>query len=110
METNMQYKTIVLELLQRRPKIHDQLRKERKLLLTMERYAKELKTSHQAWMELLCDLRPDSDRSQLSSEALEIALKELEDRLSAESAPDETANQFLDAAMLFTRNRRTPRG
>jgi hypothetical protein len=106
----MQYKTIVLELLQQRPEIHDQLRKERKLLLTMERYAKELKTSHQAWMELLFDLRPDSDRSQLSSEALEIALKELEDRLPAASGPDESASQFLDAAMLFTRNRRTPRG
>jgi hypothetical protein len=106
----MQYKTIVLELLQQRPEIHSQLRKERKLLLTMERYAKELKTSHQAWMELLFDLRPDSDRSQLSSEALEIALKELEDRLPAASGPDETASQFLDAAMLFTRNRRTPRG
>jgi hypothetical protein len=106
----MLYKTIVLELLQQRPEIHDQLRKERKLLLTMERYAKELKTSHQAWMELLAQMRPGSNMSQLFSEALELALKELEDRLPSASAPDETASQFLDAAMLFTRNHRTPRG
>ena len=39
----MQYKTIILELLQQRPQMHEQLRKERKLLPTMERYARELK-------------------------------------------------------------------
>ena len=39
----MQYKTIVLELLQQRPEIHDQLRSQRMLLPTMEHYASELK-------------------------------------------------------------------
>jgi hypothetical protein len=106
----MQYKTIVLELLQQRPEIYDQLRKERKLLHTVERYAKELKTSHQAWMELLAQMRPGSNMSQLLSESLEIALKELEDRLPSASAPDESDRQFLDAAMLFIRSQRTPRG
>jgi len=110
MERHMQYKTIVLELLQQRPEIHHQLRKERKLLLKMEEYAKELRTSHQAWIELLTQMRPGSDRSQLSSEALEIALKELKDRLPSASGLQESDRQFLDAAMLFTRNRRTPRG
>ena len=76
----------------------------------MEHYAKELKTSHQAWMELLSQMRPGSHSSQLSSEALEIALKELQDRLLSASAQDENGRQFLDAAMLFTRNQRTPRG
>ena len=104
----MQYKTIVLQLLQQRPKIHDQLRKERKLLLTMERYAKELKTSHQAWTELLYDLRPDSDRRQLSSEALEIALKELEERLPSESPPEQTGPLSLDAALAFVRSHTPP--
>jgi hypothetical protein len=106
----MQYKTIVLELLQQRPEIHHQLRKERKLLLTMEHYAKELKTSHQAWTELLTQMRPGSDRSQVSSEALEIALKELEDRLPSASGQQANERQFLDAAMLFIRKHRTPRG
>jgi hypothetical protein len=106
----MYYKTIVLELLQQRPEIHDQLRKQRKLLLTMEQYARELRTSHQAWTKLLSQMRPGSDRSQLSSEALEMALKELEDRLPFASAPEESDRQFLDAAMLFLRKHRTPRG
>ena len=67
-ETTMQYKTMILELLQQRPEMHDQLRKERKLLTTMERYARELKTSHEAWKELLSQLQagqrqePDRER------------------------------------------------
>jgi len=106
----MQYKSIVLELLQQRPEIHDQLRKQRKLLSTMERYAKELQTSHRAWIELLAQMRPNSDARQLYSEALEIALGELEDRLPSASARIESDSQFLDAAMLFLRRPRTPHG
>ncbi len=106
----MQYKTIIYELLQQRPKMHAQLRKDRKLLPTMERYAKELRTSHEAWKDLLSGLRPGSDQSQVASEALEIALKELEDRLLSESPQNGNEALFLDAAMLFLRHRHTPRG
>jgi len=109
METTMQYKTIIHELLQQRPKMHDRLRKKRKLLPTLERYAQELKTSHEAWKELLFQLRPGSDKSQIASEALEIALKELEDRLPSESPQNGNEALFLDAAMLFLR-RPTSRG
>lgn len=105
----MTYKTMVLELLRQRPQMHEQLRKDRKLLTTMELYARELRTSHLAWTELLVQMRPGSAPHQIASEAMEIALKELEDRLPAASGPDKSASQFLDAAMLFTRNR-TPRG
>ena len=106
----MLYKTMVLELLQQRPEIHNQLRKERKLLPTMEQYAKELKASHEAWTELLAQIRPGSDRHQLYSEALELALKELEDRLPSASGLEQSDRQVLDAAMLFIRKHRTPRG
>ena len=105
----MQYKTIILELLQQRPEMHDQLRKERKLLPTLELYAKELKTSHEAWKELLSQARPGSDPSQIASEALEMALKELEDRLPSASPPDDNEPLSLDAAMAFIR-RHTSRG
>jgi len=98
----MRYKTMILGLLQQRPKMHERLRKERKLLPTMERYAKELRTSHQAWKELLSGLRPESEESQLASEALELALKELEERLPSAS-PENEQRLFLDAAMLFVR-------
>ena len=103
----MQYKTIVLELLKERTEFHEQLRKERKLLPTLELYAKELRTSHQAWKELLTQMRPGSDQTQVASEALEIALKELEDRLPSESPPNESETLSLDAAMAFLR-RHTP--
>jgi hypothetical protein len=102
METTMKYKTIIHELLQQRPQMHEQLRKERKLLPTMEHYARELKASHEAWKELLSGIRPGSDPDQIASEALEIALKELEDRLPSDSPQGE--RQFLDAAMLFLRH------
>jgi len=105
----MQYKTIILELLQQRPQMHEQLRKERKLLTTLEFYAKELKTSHEAWKELLEQSKPGSDQSQIASEALEIALKGLEDRLPSVSETGEEEAISLDEAMAYLRSH-TSRG
>ena len=105
----MQYKTIVHELLQLRPQMHEQLRKDRKLLTTMEFYAKELKESHEAWEETLGQERPGSDRSQIRSEALELALRELEDRLPSASQTGEEEAISLDEAMAYLRNH-TSRG
>lgn len=99
----MQYKTIVLELLQQRMELHEQLRKERKLLTTMEFYANELKESHEDWKETLARSNPTSDPSQISSEALELALRELEDRLPAESPKTEDEVFSLEAAMAYLR-------
>jgi chromosome segregation ATPase len=99
----MQYKTIVLEMLQQRTELHEQLRKERKLLITLESYSKELKASHEAWKEQLAQARPGSDALQISSEALELALKELEDRLPNKSPTAEEEPLSLDAAMAFIR-------
>lgn len=94
----MQYKTIILELLKQRPEMHEQLRQEHKLLATLEIYAKELKVSHQALTEQLRQASPDIDQSQISSEAFEMALKELEDRLPPASAMDDQ-ELSLDQAM-----------
>jgi hypothetical protein len=105
----MQYKTITLELLQQRPEMHDQLRKDRKLLTTLEFYAKELKESHEAWKEALDQARPGSDPSQIASEALELALRELEERLPSESETGEEETLSLDEAMAYLRNH-TSRG
>jgi hypothetical protein len=103
MGTNMQYKTIILELLQQRPQMHEQLRKERKLLTTLELYAKELKESHETWKEVLYQAKPNSDHSQIAGEALEMALKQLEDRLPSESQSNEDEALSLDEAMAFLR-------
>jgi hypothetical protein len=101
----MQYKSIVHELLQQRPAMHEQLRKERKLLPTLEMYARELKTSHEAWQGMLLQLRPGSGRDQIASEAFELALKEMEERLPSASSQGGNEPLILDAAMLFLRHR-----
>lgn len=96
----MMYKTICLELLEQRPQIYDQLRQSRTLLPTLNRMASELKARHQAWIQELQETRSGSD-SQIASEAMELALSELEDHLSADS--EQEAQDFLDAAMASLR-------
>ncbi len=96
----MMYKTICLELLEQHPEIYDQLRQRRTLLLTLNHLASQLKARHHAWIQELRATRPGSD-SQIASEAMELALSELEDRLSADS--EEQALAFLDAAMAHLR-------
>ena len=93
----MQYKTLVLEMLKDRKELHEQLRLTRRLLPTMERCARELKTSHEQWKETLGAQQPGSDPAQIASEALELALKELEDRLPSVS------NQHADEALSLDR-------
>jgi len=106
-EANMMYKTIVLYLLEERPQMHEQLRKNRLLLTTLERLATQLKTSHEAWKDQLSQAKPGSGASQIASAAMEMALKELEDSLPTESPPDEDETLSLEAAMAFLR-RHTP--
>lgn len=100
----MHYKTIVLELLQQRTELHEQLRRERKLLATVEFMAVDLKASHEVLMAQLQQTRPGSDPQQYASEALEMALMYLEDRLPPASPTDEPEELSLDGAMAFLRN------
>ena len=71
----MLYKSICLRLLEDRPQVYEQLRQQRQLLPTLERLASELKASHEALMGQL------PNDSQIASQSLEIALKELVDSL-----------------------------
>jgi hypothetical protein len=73
----MLYQTIALDLLEQDPPLHNRLRRERKLLAAMTACAEELKRRHLAWTGRLKDSRPESHPSQLSTEALELALDEL---------------------------------
>ncbi len=95
----MQYKTIILELLQQRPPMHEQLRTNRSLLQAVELYAAELRNSHEAWKEALHGAKADSDPSQIAGEALELALKEVEASLLIAFPPDDEEALSLDAAM-----------
>ncbi len=92
----MMYKTMVLELLQQRPPIHDQLRASRTLLSTTERLAEGLRDSHDMWKSRLRQSMPDSSPSAISSAALESALGELEAVLSSVSPMDGDDWPMLD--------------
>lgn len=100
----MQYKTIVLALLQERPEMHEELRKNRKLLPTLETYAHQLRSNHEDSMQTISEARPNSDPAQIASEAMELALKDLEERLPTGSSLSGNEPQSLDAAMDYIRN------
>jgi hypothetical protein len=105
----MQYKTIVLELLKERTQLQEQLRLTRRLLPTLETCAKELKASHESWMETLSQAKPGSDPNQIASEALELAVRELEDRLPSVSPPHDQEALLLDEAMASIRSHTSTR-
>jgi hypothetical protein len=105
----MRYKSIVLQLLEQYPEFHEQLRSRHLLLPTMEQLARELKTCHEVWKNVLIQRNPDSEPSQIASEAMEIAIKELEDRLSGAFPPEDSETFSLDAAMAFLRNHTLPK-
>ena len=83
------YKTILLELIQSDPGLHERLKAERALLATVERFAQELKDRHGRWTDQLSPTRPGSDPTQIRSEALELALAEVTDRLRHEFSTGE---------------------
>lgn len=99
----MHYKTMVLELLQQYPEVHDRLRKQRMLLPALDRYATGLKARHTAWTEALALANPGSSETQLASEALEIALRELVDHFDAGAPPDPDEPPSIEGAMVFLR-------
>jgi hypothetical protein len=103
-ETNMQYKTIALELLRGRTELYEELRLTHRLLPTLEDLATDLKASHESWKQTLAEAKPGSEPRQLASEALEMALKELEDRLRVAFPLDEQEPLSLEMAMAFVQS------
>ncbi len=103
----MQYKTILLELIRQDREFHDRLKQSGTLASSLDRFALELKSRHEAWTQELSRLRPASDPIQTSSEALELALREMENRFACESPAEGASPLSLDDAMAFLR-RPTP--
>ena len=95
------YKTIVLELLRDRPALHEQLRASGTLQASMEQLAVAFRACHLERMKELAESRPGSDPAQISSEAMELAVKELQDSLPSESSDADTETFSLDQAMTF---------
>jgi hypothetical protein len=104
LEAPMQYKTMILELLKDRTELYEQLRLTHRLLPMLETLARELKAGHETWKETLTREKPESHPSQVASEALELAIKELQDRLPSVSPPDEGEQLSLDGAMAFIKS------
>jgi hypothetical protein len=107
-ETTMHYKSFVHELLKQRPEMHEQLCRSRKLLATLNLYASQLKTSHEAWKDRLTQRKPGHGECQIASEALEIALKELENCLPSRVPPQGSEPLSLDEAIAYVRGRMPP--
>jgi hypothetical protein len=87
-EETMMYKSLTLEMISLYPILREQLRISRQLLRAVDQWALELKQHHQAIEQSLLFSRPTSTREQICSEALEIALAQLQESLA--SLTDET--------------------
>jgi hypothetical protein len=80
----MHSKTLALHLLESEfPALYERLRAERVLLKALDRYSSELVARCDRLREELSCRFPSSDESQISSQALEIAIEELRSLLSA---------------------------
>jgi len=87
----VQYLTILLELLEQHPQLHEQLKQRKNVLAWLEKTALQFKTRHEWWCEAFSKQNPGSTVSQFRSEALELALQEMEEDLPTEFHPsDET--------------------
>ena len=84
------------------PKPSEKLRLSRALLTTLNLYSSHLKANHESWMGRLSRVKPGSERSQLASEALEIAVQEMEDSLGTSDFLLEPEPLSLDGEMAFT--------
>jgi hypothetical protein len=80
-EPRMQYKMIVLQLLEQHPELFNQVRERGNILPMGEYYACELKTIHEAWKAAILQSKPDREASQIANSALELALDEIQARL-----------------------------
>jgi nucleoid-associated protein YejK len=85
----MRYKTIILELLQASPELCNRLQRQRRMLRAVEDYAEQLKTRHAHWQDQRRQSHPASNPAQIASEALELALAEVQHHLSSASGEDD---------------------
>ena len=81
----MHYKTIVLELPNQYPTLDEELRAERATPRAPDRSSTDLKAGHHFGTEQIAQARPHTAPDQMASVAPEMALVELQNRLSAES-------------------------
>ena len=101
----LQYKTIVLALLQQRPQMYQRLRKAHQLFMMLNYYSRLLEHHHEIWMEYLWRTKPSSHRH-ITQKALGIATKNLDAHFPHES-PTGESGVSLEEAVTFI-NSHTP--
>ena len=79
----MHYKTITMNLLETNHEDYQSLCRSRQLLNTINRLAAELRADHLATILLLRDAHPGLDSYLIESQALELAVAHLQERLSS---------------------------
>jgi cell division protein FtsL len=94
-------KTIALELLTASGALHERLKRERKLLATVDLLAAELKRLHLEWIAQLSEGNSTEDPRSISSRASELAIEELRMRISPGDSADGDGAFDLDSAMAF---------
>ncbi len=104
----MAYQSIILELLQRHPRLHEPLRRSGQLLAATEALARDLKARREAAQARLLADQPDLDPAQSAAAAMEIALRQIEHRLHSACPVDDSAPFRLDDAMAFIRQPTSP--
>jgi hypothetical protein len=100
----MQYKTIVMELLEQHPQIHESLKRERRLLAMIESLARELKATHEQILRDLSEQQPPplgDGSSGISSQAMEMAIAELQELLAILSGDENDDTLNLDQFMAL---------
>ena len=95
----MHYRSIVLELLQQRPRACERLKKQHMMLEAVNSFGSILKLNHEAIMQQMLEANPGSDPTQIKQAAFEIALSHLEEALPSESDQDGEESLSLDQAM-----------
>ncbi|MCA9050162.1 MAG: hypothetical protein KDA89_15610 [Planctomycetaceae bacterium] len=86
----MLYKTVVMELMEENGGLREKLRGEGNLLASLELLAGNLRERHRGLVAEMQGSRADGGFSEISSAALEIAVQEMRDRMTAFSDSDET--------------------
>jgi hypothetical protein len=104
----MHYKTIIHALIEQRTALCQQLRTQGKLHSTIDRHAAELKTRHETWKESLSRTNPRSPE-QIASEALELAIREIETSLPDDPTSGDDDGFPLDQAMAYIKRHTPPK-
>ena len=105
----MHYKTIVLELLKQQPEMYGELIRSNSLISTLNQLASQLRESHLTILDQLTQKEPNQSQLLLKSEAMEIAVSQLQESLQTIPQSESAGALSLEGAMAYIKQH-TPHG